>query len=66
MREVIALFMESGTVDELGIGSSRAAPADGMFPGASVHQAALRPLHPVAAAARSEQGEPDGDDCGIP
>jgi hypothetical protein len=36
MLEVVDLFKEEGTVDELGIGSIRDALADALFPGTSV------------------------------
>lgn len=42
MFEVIDLFKEEGTVDELGIGSIRDAFADSLFPGTSVLQTRLR------------------------
>lgn len=42
MLEVVDLFKEEGTVDELGIGSIRDALADGLFPGTSVLHTRLR------------------------
>jgi hypothetical protein len=42
MLEVVELFKEEGTVDELGIGSIRDALADSLFPGTSVLQTRLR------------------------
>lgn len=42
MLEVVDLFKEEGTVDELGIGSIRDAFADALFPGTSVLQTRLR------------------------
>ena len=42
MLEVVDLFKEEGTVDELGIGSIRDAFADSLFPGTSVLQTRLR------------------------
>ena len=50
MLEVVDLFKEEGTVDELGIGSIRDALADSLFPGTSdLHtQASIRALHSVA------------------
>lgn len=42
MLEVVDLFKEEGTVDELGIGSIRDALADSMFPGTSVLHTRLR------------------------
>lgn len=42
MLEVIDLFKEAGTVDELGIGSIRDALSDAMFPGTSVLHTRLR------------------------
>ena len=42
MLEVVELFKEEGTVDELGIGSIRDALADALFPGTSVVQTRLR------------------------
>jgi len=42
MLEVVDLFKEEGTVDELGIGSIRDALADALFPGTSVLQTRLR------------------------
>lgn len=42
MLEVIDLFKEEGTVDELGIGSIRDAIADALFPGTSVLHTRLR------------------------
>lgn len=42
MLEVIDLFKEEGTVDELGIGSIRDALADSLFPGMSVLHTRLR------------------------
>jgi Family of unknown function (DUF6361) len=42
MLEVIDLFNEEGTVDELGIGSIRDALADALFPGTSVLHTRLR------------------------
>jgi hypothetical protein len=42
MLEVVDLFKEEGTVDELGVGSIRDALADAMFPGTSVLQTRLR------------------------
>src|SRR5688572_28934341 len=40
--EVIKLFQEKGTVDEIGIGSIRDALADTLFPGTSVLQSRAR------------------------
>lgn len=42
MLEVVDLFKEEGTVDELGIGSIRDALADSLFPGTSVLHTRLR------------------------
>ena len=42
MREVIALFAESGTVDDIGIGVVRDAFSDLLFPGLSTVQTRLR------------------------
>lgn len=42
MLEVVDLFKEEGTVDELGIGSIRDALADALFPGTSVLHTRLR------------------------
>lgn len=42
MREVISLFAESGTVDELGIGVVRDAFSDLLFPGLSTVQTRIR------------------------
>ncbi|WP_374947489.1 DUF6361 family protein, partial [Agreia sp.] len=42
MLEVVDLFKEEGTIDELGIGSIRDAFADALFPGTSVLQTRLR------------------------
>jgi hypothetical protein len=42
MLEVVDLFKDEGTVDELGIGSIRDALADSLFPGTSVLQTRLR------------------------
>lgn len=42
MREVIALFAEPGTVDELGIGVVRDAFSDLLFPGLSTVQTRIR------------------------
>jgi Family of unknown function (DUF6361) len=42
MLEVVDLFKEEGTVDELGIGSMRDAIADVLFPGTSVLHTRLR------------------------
>jgi hypothetical protein len=42
MLEVVDLFKEDGTVDELGIGSIRDALADALFPGTSVLHTRLR------------------------
>ncbi len=42
MLEVVDLFKEEGTVDELGIGPIRDALADSLFPGTSVLQTRLR------------------------
>src|SRR5512146_934360 len=42
MLEVVELFKEEGTVDELGIGSIRDALADSLFPGTSVLHTRLR------------------------
>lgn len=42
MLEVVDLFKEEGTVDELGVGSIRDAFADALFPGTSVLQTRLR------------------------
>ena len=42
MLEVVELFKEDGTVDELGIGSIRDALADSMFPGTSYQHTRLR------------------------
>ena len=42
MLEVIDLFKESDTVDELGVGSIRDAIAEGLFPGTSVLHTRLR------------------------
>ena len=42
MLEVVDLFKEEGTVDELGIGSIRDTLADALFPGTSVLQTRLR------------------------
>lgn len=42
MLEVVDLFKEEGTVDELGIGSIRDALANALFPGTSVLQTRLR------------------------
>ena len=42
MREVIALFAESGTVDDIGIGVVRDAFSDLLFPGISTVQTRLR------------------------
>ena len=42
MLEVVELFKEEDTVDELGIGSIRDALADSLFPGTSVLQTRLR------------------------
>lgn len=42
MLEVVDLFKEEGTVDELGIGSIRDAISEGLFPGTSVLHTRLR------------------------
>lgn len=42
MLEVVDLFKEEGTVDELGVGSIRDALADSLFPGTSVLHTRLR------------------------
>jgi len=42
MLEVVGLFKEEGTVDELGIGSIRDAIANSLFPGTSVLHTRLR------------------------
>jgi hypothetical protein len=42
MLEVVDLFKQEGTVDELGIGSIRDALADALFPGTSVLHTRLR------------------------
>ena len=42
MREVIALFAESGTVDDIGIGAVRDAFSDLLFPGLSTVQTRVR------------------------
>ncbi len=68
MLEVVDLFKEEGTVDELGIGSIRDALADSLFPGTSVpaHPAPLRPVHPVAAPTGRPEGDATGDERGVP
>src|SRR5579864_6286555 len=50
MLEVVDLFKEEGTVDELGIGSIRDALADALFPGTSV----LLRFCPIQVKAASE------------
>lgn len=42
MREVIAMFAESGTIDDLGLGIVRDAFADLLFPGLSTVQTRVR------------------------
>jgi hypothetical protein len=42
MLEVVDLFKEEGTLDELGIGSIRDALADSLFPGTSYLHTRLR------------------------
>ena len=62
MLEVVELFKEEGTVDELGIGSIRDALADSLFPGTSVLHTRLRyvlfiPWLMQLAAARKSPAE---------
>jgi Family of unknown function (DUF6361) len=63
MLEVVELFKEEGTVDELGIGSIRDALADSLFPGTSVLHTRLRYvlfipwLMQLAAARKSSAAE---------
>jgi hypothetical protein len=62
MLEVVELFKEEGTVDELGIGSIRDALADSLFPGTSVLHTRLRyvlfiPWLMQRAAARKSPAE---------
>lgn len=44
VRQILDLFKEQGTVDELGLGSLRDALSDGLFPGTSVLHTRLRYL----------------------
>ena len=44
VREIVALFTDKGTLDELGIGQIRDAFSDGMFPGTSTIQTRARYL----------------------
>ena len=42
MRQVLDLFKEQGTVDEMGLGSLRDALSEALFPGTSTIQTRLR------------------------
>ena len=42
MRQVLDLFNEKGTVDEMGLGSLRDALSEALFPGTSTIQTRLR------------------------
>ena len=63
MREIVRLFSDTGTLDDLGIGQVRDGLGDLMFPGTSTHPcpATLLPHHPVDLPTGGIQGHWDRD-----
>ena len=57
MKEVVKLFQDKGSVDELGIGSIRDAFSNSLLPGhvGAAHAGSLPAVRPVAPAERGSQ-----------